>query len=678
MPKRSRKLRQAAEARRLSLDCRKRQGVSDSRESASRRSSAEPERTVVPTTSPSSSLSSPSTSTAEFPAETHTTPPADAAEAVLHAGADSPADVAISTPPADATEAVLRASVDSSADVTTCTSPADATEAVPPPTTDDAAETSPRTAAQIMAQIAEEWVAVLDRDNKRSLTVFLCYYLVTLLSFTETRAAEFISTIIGKSDRTIRQWRHDLVSNDGILPGTKQGQYQRSGVLWQNEELNEKAIQYVHANAAVKGKPNLTSMDFCKWVNKILLPNSTLEPGYPRTVSVETARKWLHHLGFEVISAKKGIFYDSHEREDVIQSRKLFLRKMAKIGFLHFTNAPIEGAQKALPEDIEPPNLERRSKTVVLFHDESTFQSNEGQVTQWGVKGQKMIKPKSRGAGIMVSDFIEEHNGLLALSDEEYNTAKESNPNIRPYAREFLEIGESHEGYWTQDRFVAQMTRAIQLAELKYPKADGWRHVWVFEHSSCHAAMADDALDASKMNVKPGGKQRIMRDMIWDGRSQRMYVVRGGVKVAKGMKVVFEERGVSTIGMNADQMRETIAGHFDFKNEKNMIEHLLIHNGHIPCFLPKFHPELNPIERVWAQLKRFTKAHCKYTLPSLQKNIPLSYDSVSLDNIQNHFRKVRHYMFCYLEGLTPGKELDQVLKKYKLAVKSHRRIGLNE
>ena len=179
-------------------------------------------------------------------------------------------------------------------------------------------------------------------------------------------------------------------------------------------------------------------------MNKFLLPNSTLEPGYPRTVSVETARKWLHHLGFKVISAKKGIFYDGHEREDVIQSRKLFLRKMAKIGFLHFTNAPTEGAQKALPEDIEPPNLERRSKTVVLFmmrvRSSPMKIRYEDQVTQWGVKGPKMIKPKSRRAGIMVSDFIDEHNGFLALSDEEYNTAKESNPNIRPYAREFFEI----------------------------------------------------------------------------------------------------------------------------------------------------------------------------------------------------------------------------------------------
>ena len=35
-------------------------------------------------------------------------------------------------------------------------------------------------------------------------------------------------------------------------------------------------------------------------------------------------------------------------------------------------------------------------------------------------------------------------------------------------------------------------------------------------------------------------------------------------------------------------------------------------------------------------------------------------------------------MFGYLEGLVPGKELDEALKKYKKAVKSHRRIGLNE
>ena len=108
-----------------------------------------------------------------------------------------------------------------------------------------------------------------------------------------------------------------------------------------------------------------------------------------------------------------------------------------------------------------------------------------------------------------------------------------------------------------------------------------------------------------------------------------------------------------------------------------MIEKFLISNGHICVVLPKYHPELNPIERVWAQLKLHVKAHCKYTFPSLRKNIPLAYDSVSLENIQNHSRKVRHYMYGYMEGLKHGAELDEAIKGYKVAVKSHRRISMN-
>ncbi len=102
--------------------------------------------------------------------------------------------------------------------------------------------------------------------------------------------------------------------------------------------------------------------------------------------------------------------------------------------------------------------------------------------------------------------------------------------------------------------------------------------------------------------------------------------------------------------------------------------------GHIPTFLPKFHPELNPIvnEWVWAQLKRYTRSHCNYSIRSLRFNIQATIDSISLENVQNHFRKVKHFMFCYLEGLVPETDLDERLKKYKKAVESHRRIGENE
>jgi len=89
--------------------------------------------------------------------------------------------------------------------------------------------------------------------------------------------------------------------------------------------------EYVRANSAVKGRLNMTTMDFCKWVNKTLLPNSTLEPGFPRKISVETAWKWLHKMGFEVLQARKGIFNNGHERPDVVASHKEFLRRMVKI-----------------------------------------------------------------------------------------------------------------------------------------------------------------------------------------------------------------------------------------------------------------------------------------------------------------------------------------------------------
>ena len=63
----------------------------------------------------------------------------------------------------------------------------------------------------------------------------------------------------------------------------------------------------------------MTATVFCEWVNNDLLPNSTLEPGYPQNISLETARKWLHQLSFEFITPQKGIFVDGHERDDVVE-----------------------------------------------------------------------------------------------------------------------------------------------------------------------------------------------------------------------------------------------------------------------------------------------------------------------------------------------------------------------
>ena len=63
-------------------------------------------------------------------------------------------------------------------------------------------------------------------------------------SFIETKAAEYAASMMKKSDRTARRWRSTLI-DDGVLPELEQWRYQQSGVLWQNEEQNKKAVEYV-------------------------------------------------------------------------------------------------------------------------------------------------------------------------------------------------------------------------------------------------------------------------------------------------------------------------------------------------------------------------------------------------------------------------------------------------
>ena len=45
-------------------------------------------------------------------------------------------------------------------------------------------------------------------------------------------------------------------------------------------------------------------------------------------ISVEVARQWLHDWGFKVRCITKGVYYDGHDRQDVIEARNELLRTM--------------------------------------------------------------------------------------------------------------------------------------------------------------------------------------------------------------------------------------------------------------------------------------------------------------------------------------------------------------
>ena len=91
------------------------------------------------------------------------------------------------------------------------------------------------------------------------------------------------------------------------------------------------------------------------------------------------------------------------------------------------------------------------------------------------------------------------------------------------------------------------------------------------------------------MNAKPGGKQHVLRDTVWEGRVQIMVIDSG---VPKGLIQVSKERGRYRAKMKLEEMSKEISFHPDFLNEK----HSCNFAGYVCIMLPKLHCELNPMK----------------------------------------------------------------------------------
>lgn len=168
------------------------------------------------------------------------------------------------------------------------------------------------------------------------------------------------------------------------------------------------------------------------------------------------------------------------------------------------------------------------------------------------------------------------------------------------------------------------------------------------------------------MNVNDGGGQPILRDTIWKKKVQRMVNENW---VAKGLKTVLSERGLFKRGMTREEMVDTLSKCEDFAKEKSIIQKLIEDNGHVYLLLPKFHCELNPIERCWAFAKKYVRERSTGSIVTLRALIDESFQLLSKDMIRKFFRKVRKYEKAYRKGGTTSS-----IEKYVKTFKDHRRI----
>lgn len=86
-------------------------------------------------------------------------------------------------------------------------------------------------------------------------------------------------------------------------------------------------------------------------------------------------------------------------------------------------------------------------------------------------------------------------------------------------------------------------------------------------------------------------------------------------------------------------------------------------------FLPKFHPELNPIELVWGWSKRYFRERSTGSFQLASKLVPESLNACPLITIWRFFQRVYRYMSVYRLGTT-GVLAEYAVKKYR----SHRVI----
>ena len=395
--------------------------------------------------------------------------------------------------------------------------------------------------------------------------------------------------------------------------------------LIHDENFRLAARSYVRENAYIKGEPNLTVDKFALWVEK----------EYQSKVHTETARRWLYNLGFGRVHHQKGVYFDGHDRSDVVQYRNDFLATMKELD------------KKSITYDGVRPELEGELPLIRVVHDESTFHANCDQSYFWGDESMNVLRQKSLGASIMVSDFIDEVNGFVRDKDGE--------------ARLQLEI--QKDGYFNNDHLLGQVEKTINIFERVHPQARG---LFLFDNAPSHKKLADDALNADRMNVHPGGMQPVMRDTAWNGELQTLVFDDG---TPKGMKRILEERGVDTKGMKAAEMREMLKEYEDFQGAKTLLEDLVAGRGHVCKFYPKYHCELSPIELVWCYAKKHTRAYANGSIVRLRKLVPEGLDSASTEMIKKFFRLCRDYENAYREGLT-GKAVETRIKVYK----SHRRV----
>jgi hypothetical protein len=151
-------------------------------------------------------------------------------------------------------------------------------------------------------------------------------------------------------------------------------------------------------------------------------------------ISLATARRWLKNEGFRYIAYNKGLYFDGHDRPDVVKYRQeVFLPAMKE----HFPRL-VQYSVDNVEEVVLPNNFVERP-LVLVAQDEMTAQAHDTKSKSWVFNNQHALRKKGPGRGLHQSDVICSTVGWIKD------------------ASQTLEYGKNYDGYWTGELFVNQV-----------------------------------------------------------------------------------------------------------------------------------------------------------------------------------------------------------------------------
>lgn len=446
----------------------------------------------------------------------------------------------------------------------------------------------------------------------------------------------------------IRLWVRLFIADPTDLPYEARG---GSATLLDNEEFVQELNLHLQGfKSLVKANDVVTFTE-----------NPTIQRrfGFKSAISIRTAQQWMHKLDYRWTSSVSGQYTDGHERPSVVVYRQeVFLPQ-----FVEHERHMRRWSTDGIEIDERPGR-----RTVVWFHDESTFYANDRRRQQWVKADAKAeIRPKGEGASLMVANFVSADYGWCA------------SPDGKDSAQVLFHAGKSKEGWFTSANVAAQTREAARICKTYYPDDD---HVFVFDNATTHTARPEGALSARRMPVgtqawgpevtkyhreydaagnlvkesamyTPDGKlakEKIrMEDGFFNGRPQPLYFPDNhptSPGLFKGMRVILTERGLlqpieeriakkqehdramcilsgktpgrrypnklrgecpnfnCAAGATECCQRRVLYEQPDFQSVKSNLE-IVLEPWLIPMILlPKFHCELNFIEMCWGYAKR--------------------------------------------------------------------------